>query len=321
MSAINRNQTAQILNYTLLGSAAVGLVCHCLKANKIGNIAKGVFALSAVLRFLVKDTEPAPAPAPQSVPSAARPRVTPVPQLTPPTAPTARPALPAALAVPIQSRLDIAKNDNPAPRTKTEIWEEDISRFTHGDMNNYFQALARQHPTFTAPSARYIYEVPADGKIVPNDHRETTKGTQSIAAQIKRDLMECHFDGSKKIFAYPVLTSKDHWTLVVVDREKRSIEYYNSFGAAETDVQTVQYLEKIKPLLNQFDVPGKPYTFSALKQKLQSNLSQCGPWTLFLLQQRLEKPGFDFNTLKPTEGLDKCLRTFRADARAALRAS
>jgi len=232
------------------------------------------------------------------------------------------PALPAALGVSIQARLNAARLDKATKRTIDEVWQEDISRFTHGDMINYFQALARQYPTFAAPAGMYIYEVPADGKIIPGEHRDINSQKQKIANVIVRDMLQCQIKEDKKIFAYPVLISKDHWTLVVVDREKRCIEYYNSFGAVETDLQTVRYIEQIKPLLNKYDAKGKNYTFSEpMKQKMQSNTSQCGPWTLFLLQLRLENPRFDFSTLQPSLGLENCLRTFRADARAAIDAA
>jgi len=108
----------------------------------------------------------------------------------------------------------------------------------------------------------------------------------------------------KTILAYPLLVDMNHWTLVVVDRVKRSIEYYDSkmnYGENPGPSGIVSNFEKLAKELAEKD-PGKsPYRFERkIEKKLQPDRYQCGPWILYFLEERLKNPEVNFNRLKIT---------------------
>jgi len=103
----------------------------------------------------------------------------------------------------------------------------------------------------------------------------------------------------KTIFAYHLLISDNHWTLVLVDREKRTLEYYdslNSYGNYNNNIQ--DHFKKLAEVLTEKD-PGKtPYKFVCkLEKSLQQDGSQCGLWLLYFLEERLKNPDVNFNEL------------------------
>lgn len=87
---------------------------------------------------------------------------------------------------------------------------------------------------------------------------------------------------NSSIFAYPLRINQNHWTLVLVDTKKQTVEYYDSLG---TDVAAPKEVEKIAQLLSTQE---EPYTFKKLNLKTQSDGYNCGPWTLYFLEERLK---------------------------------
>lgn len=104
-------------------------------------------------------------------------------------------------------------------------------------------------------------------------------------------------EAGKTIFAYPFMVSQNHWTLILIDRERRTVEYYDSKKNYGNHAEIVAYFNQFVVRLTSWD-PGVPYQFiPKIKIKLQPDTFQCGPWTTYFLEERLKNPDFDFNSL------------------------
>jgi len=101
-----------------------------------------------------------------------------------------------------------------------------------------------------------------------------------------------------KFIAIPVHVSGNHWTLLFIDRNKRTVEYYDSKQNYGNYQEGVKILKEATEELSKKDPGSKPYVFSAkIKKKLQPDSYQCGCWVLYFLEQRLKNPEVDFNKL------------------------
>jgi hypothetical protein len=96
--------------------------------------------------------------------------------------------------------------------------------------------------------------------------------------------------------------SNNHWTLVYIDRDKRTVEYYDSKEHYGNHHEIVQKLTTVADTLSQQEPNKPPYTFVLkINKVLQPDSYQCGPWMLFFLENRLINPDFDFNQLDVNE--------------------
>lgn len=92
----------------------------------------------------------------------------------------------------------------------------------------------------------------------------------------------------KKPLVYPLLINENHWVLVYIDREKREIEYYNSFSA-----RAPHQLKEVCNFFNQNDPGNKKYIVTEkVRKKLQHDGFQCGPWAAHFAEERLKDPQF-----------------------------
>jgi len=122
----------------------------------------------------------------------------------------------------------------------------------------------------------------------------------------------------KNALAFPLFVSGNHWTLVYIDRERRAVEYYDSKKNYGNHKEIVSYLQNLANTLTQED-PGKiPYQFQCkITQKLQPDTYQCGPWTLYFLEERLKNPDVDFNQLD-VSAAQQIIADYRARIRQVL---
>lgn len=122
----------------------------------------------------------------------------------------------------------------------------------------------------------------------------------------------------KQFLAYPLHVTNNHWTLVIIDQEKRTVEYYDSkknYGNYEEIVKTLNGLARS---LSAKDPGQSPYQFfSKISKNLQPDSYQCGPWTLYFLKNRLENPSIDFNKLDIAESQDMIAK-FRLEVMTTL---
>ncbi|CCB88971.1 deubiquitinase and deneddylase ChlaDub2 [Simkania negevensis] len=105
-----------------------------------------------------------------------------------------------------------------------------------------------------------------------------------------------------KSITYPLFIGGNHWGLLFIDREKRTVEYYDSkinYGNYEEGLQGIK---DVAAKFTKYDPGEKPYTYlEKIKKKLQPDGYQCGPWALYFLEHRLENPEVDFNQLDLNE--------------------
>ncbi len=111
--------------------------------------------------------------------------------------------------------------------------------------------------------------------------------------------VEC---SGKTVLAYPLNVTKDHWVLTLVDRQKRTIEYYDSLKDYGNHSEIVGQLKKLESILTKKDSGKTPYKFICkINKSLQTDGYQCGPWSLYFLENRLKDPEIDFNQLDVEE--------------------
>jgi len=193
---------------------------------------------------------------------------------------------------------------------------------THSNFRPYISYLGRKYPELFVGVQRPDYKLEGDPDPYDND-----KG-YSINHAI---LADGHFNGpcshqnnksntppwnlvmcsGKTILLYPLHVSGNHWTLVVVDRVRRSIEYYDSKMDYGNHVEIIANFKELAKELSEKD-PGKiPYRFeSKIKKQLQPDGYQCGIWTLYFLEERLKNPEVNFNQLD-VEQAQKMIADYR----------
>lgn len=95
------------------------------------------------------------------------------------------------------------------------------------------------------------------------------------------------------LFIYPVHVNGDHWILVVVDKQKRTIESYNSMPGHGNP--PAGYFNNTIAELNRIH-PGPSYRFeNKVTTKLQHDGVHCGGWVLYFAQRRVVDAKGDFN--------------------------
>lgn len=170
--------------------------------------------------------------------------------------------------------------------------DNDIAKFTGGQLANYASILQQQHPEVFLPK-HAIYEIPEPGPITIAGIRDTEKySRQNIGHAVLRDM---HLDDicthqnqqqpcNKTLLAYPIYL-RDHWALLVIDRTKRTVEYYDS---GIDNQRAVTYLKELAEALSKFDYPGmQRYKFQSKVGHVQRDTKLCGPWMLYFLEERL----------------------------------
>lgn len=105
----------------------------------------------------------------------------------------------------------------------------------------------------------------------------------NIAEKIK-------YDTSKDI-AIPIHLNKNHWGLVYIDHEKKTVEFYDSMANNQGYPNIDKNIKEIAKKFGGYEVKYK------VTKQLQFNGHDCGPWTMYFLQNRLENKNVDFNLL------------------------
>lgn len=179
----------------------------------------------------------------------------------------------------------------------SEWWLTQIS------LNTYIRYLADNNDRLYCTSSQNFNEQNRWFVMKPTACKKSECAiNESILEDIRISDANSKNSGSKQksIFAYPLRLSGNHWTLVLVDREKKTIEYYDSmqsYGDHSMDSKGIQeHFEKFAETLSAQE--GKQYKFERkINTHLQKDTNQCGAWTLYFLEKRLENPNVDFNTL------------------------
>lgn len=114
----------------------------------------------------------------------------------------------------------------------------------------------------------------------------------------------------KNVIFIPLHVTKNHWTLIYVNRTKRSVEYYDSKDCYGNYVEITRELQEFANGYGD-DPDHPPYTFeSKIKKKLQPDSYQCGVWVLYFIEKLAEDPDVDFNELD-IDRAQKMIANFR----------
>lgn len=124
---------------------------------------------------------------------------------------------------------------------------------------------------------------------------------QNIAARIPATFSRDHNELIYLVRMNSLAAGRGHWGIVYIDRNLRTVEFYNSKYPYNEEPQIVEHLQRIAQQLSSAD-PGRPYVFQQkLQKRLQPDTYQCGPWVCYFLENRLVNPAVDFNLLDTTE--------------------
>lgn len=102
------------------------------------------------------------------------------------------------------------------------------------------------------------------------------------------------FTKDYRYFASPLHINGNHWTLVLVDSEKRTIEYFDSFAGFPNNIES--FLKDTAKELSQID-KGKPAykVVNKTTTRFQNDGYQCGVWVYKFLEARIQNPETEFN--------------------------
>lgn len=164
-------------------------------------------------------------------------------------------------------------------------------------INNYFVHLKSKNPQIYIPW-------------------ESTNQLKDIESNILTKVPDKIYDTD--FFPYSLNVPWKHWTLVFVDRQKRTIEFYDSKKDYGNHHEIKKRLKKLAHDLSLKDPGAQPYKFSAkIKKSLQPDSYQCGIWILYFLTERLKNPDVDFNQLD-FENAQTMIKNFRIHVMAQL---
>lgn len=164
---------------------------------------------------------------------------------------------------------------------------------------DYFVHLSKTYSELFVPARNALYTVDLNlnqGDKVGIEEAVLYDGHYENGLCLHEEGVDC----KKNIFAYPLLLAESHWCLVIVDRVKRTVEYYNSKIGYYYDPQPVKdCLTKLAATLSNKDPGNNPYQFQdKINVVLQEDSFQCAIWLLYFLENRLKKgDSFDFNKL------------------------
>lgn len=173
-----------------------------------------------------------------------------------------------------------------------------------GQGERLYQAMMKQYIILSKQENRQLFctenarRAPSyytlDGAPVPDN---IAKAEVRIDQQVLEDFRDnAKLSPPKTLFAYPVRLSECHWVLLVIDREQRTVEYYDSLR--DFNKEKVQaHFTKLADMLTKIE-PGTPYKAEfKIKKQIQNDGFNCGAWALYFLQHRLFNKEIDFNNL------------------------
>ena len=95
---------------------------------------------------------------------------------------------------------------------------------------------------------------------------------------------------------YPFKVNDNHWTLLYIDKEKRTVEYYDSLFQYGNYSEIVATLQELTENISKKDPIKKPFQFiPKILKKLQNNGYDCGVFVVYFLEERAKNPEIDFN--------------------------
>ena len=163
------------------------------------------------------------------------------------------------------------------------------------EIDEYSRSLKERYPYFKLEACYTLYNY------------------KNIADQVLGDLNQATLS-KQTVLAYPLNIKKDHWTLLYIDKKKRTVEYYDSLKnyASSKEMKAIKNIAKI---ISEREVTQSPYQFiSKIRKTLQPDDYQCGVWTIYFLEERLKNPDVDFNQLNVKQA-QKMIANYRSQVR------
>lgn len=198
--------------------------------------------------------------------------------------------------------------------------ETDKTYVSFGAGNWWLDAYLMDYVRLLSVQNEKLFPLPIMDNGVPRGTyvlKSQKDGQTSVSEAILKDGFSDTSSSKATIFAYPLWVSGNHFTLVLVDKETRTIEYFDSLYPHGNYEEIVQNLENLTHILTKKD-SGRPYQFKAqMKIRVQENTSDCGSWVNYFLENRLQNPSVNFNTLDPKKSL-KMIADYRKGVVKAL---
>lgn len=195
---------------------------------------------------------------------------------------------------------DVKKNPWDVSGTK---WLDNVK------INQYIITLAVKHPElFIAPSPSVI--VPGKGDFLD----------LGLTCSINETFKEALKDDVHSVIAIPLVVSGNHSTLLIIDKQRRTVEYYDSKVNYGNYDEIECELKEIALKLSSEEPNQKPYQYQQKTTKCLQPYDgyQCGIWILYFLKRRLEEPDFDFNTLDVDDS-QSMIQNFRIQVNETLK--
>ncbi|MEZ5315257.1 MAG: Ulp1 family isopeptidase [Chlamydiales bacterium] len=142
------------------------------------------------------------------------------------------------------------------------------------------------------PNKISLIDYELNEKILNDMHKTVEEGftIKSLLNKINSQL-----DPSNPLDVPIFILLKNHWVLVYFDKKHRSFEYYDSKGKYGKFHEIIE-----RELIGFMDTTFKiSCTFTPkITWELQKDGYQCGPWTLYFLEQKLSNSQFEVNALR-----------------------
>lgn len=170
---------------------------------------------------------------------------------------------------------------------------------TNDHLHNYFYYLGAKYP---------------DVFFMQEAQDELIKSTS-----IERKISQFDFaSSSANAFPFFIQVGGNHWTLVYIDKEKRTVEYFDSMRNYGDLKSIEEQLTNLAGILSIKEPDQEPYQFiNKTKTKLQMDTVQCGVWVLYFITKRIKDPDFDCNQIETSEA-SQIIAKFRAKVRLKL---
>jgi len=190
-----------------------------------------------------------------------------------------------------QSFAQEKKRKGPLPFLQIQIDQYDLTNgrpFDSCDLDIWFRQISAPHREFACPQF----------------------GKNTNLNDSENDIEKCVDKLCKKhpnasMFAFHLRLSGpgwSHFTLVYIDCQRFTVEFYDSVGRSANHPQVVaslkkvaEYMTKVRPAQD-----NRPYTvIYKIEKSIQAGDHDCGAWVLYFLKHRLSNPNINFNLIPP----------------------
>jgi hypothetical protein len=140
--------------------------------------------------------------------------------------------------------------------------------------------------------------------LLQHDYEEAISGMpHSLTKAVLEDLSFNQAqpkDKQKTLFFYHVNLG-NHWGLVVIDNEQKTLEYYDSLISYRGSKASVELKKLASQITKQYKIN---YQFILKTKKNLQQGSDCGIWLLYFAENRVKNLNIDYNDLKHEPDMD-----------------